>query len=494
VRFIRPNATRWLALLAPLALAACSASDLVKDSYPPNVSPPSALQTEDGAISMYHAAIYAFRQGFGGQCHGTGCYVITSGSFSDELMTGAYITGSSAAALNKDTQAEISARNIPEDANLRTATIEDFYRYLNLARNSATDGIYYLSNFAPFQSKDLIGNMYFIRGMTEIYLADIFCSGIPLSDYKPVSGFIYRDGSSTQQVYENAVLQFDSALANTPDSTTFRYAAQIGKARALLNLGKFAEAAAAVQGVPTTGWQYLARYSGDSQGSFNNNWTNIITTYGSPEQGFGTVGDNEGINGLPYVSANDPRVPTILAPVQDNTYSLTQYRLPKWMFPPATFGGSGTRPWRGESIVVTSGIEARLVEAEVKAQANDPSYLTILNTLRTTCTDVATCATPAPAGTGGVAGLAPLTDPGTKEGRIKQVFDERAYWLFLTGHRQGDLRRLVRVYGWPQNQVYPTGVYPLGETRAYGTFTNLPYPNIEAKINPNYDGCFNRDA
>jgi len=78
------------------------------------------------------------------------------------------------------------------------------------------------------------------------------------------------------------------------------------------------------------------------------------------------------------------------------------------------------------------------------------------------------------------------------EGRLRLVFDERGYWLFLTGHRQGDLRRMVRVYGFPQEQVYPSGYYVFGGQ--YGPYTNIPIPGTERRINPEYTGCINRDA
>jgi len=35
-------------------------------------------------------------------------------------------------------------------------------------------------------------------------------------------------------------------------------------------------------------------------------------------------------------------------------------------------------------------------------------------------------------------------DPGTQVGREDLLFRERAFWLFATGHRLGDLRRLAR--------------------------------------------------
>ena len=39
-------------------------------------------------------------------------------------------------------------------------------------------------------------------------------------------------------------------------------------------------------------------------------------------------------------------------------------------------------------------------------------------------------------------GLPSLTDPGTDSGRVSLMFRERAFWLFGTGTRLGDLRRL----------------------------------------------------
>jgi hypothetical protein len=86
-----------------------------------------------------------------------------------------------------------------------------------------------------------------------------------------------------------------------------------------------------------------------------------------------------------------------------------------------------------------------------------------------------------------------LTDPGTAAGRVSLLFQERAYWLFLTGHRQGDLRRLVRQYGRSPNAVYPSGVYLAPGTGFYGTDVTAPIPSSEY-INPLFQGCQNRDA
>jgi hypothetical protein len=70
-------------------------------------------------------------------------------------------------------------------------------------------------------------------------------------------------------------------------------------------------------------------------------------------------------------------------------------------------------------------------------------------------------------------------------------FREKAFWTFGRGQRLGDLRRLVRQYGRPQDQVFPVGVHYKGGS--YGSDVNLPVVTDEGN-NPNFDGCTNRDA
>jgi hypothetical protein len=92
---------------------------------------------------------------------------------------------------------------------------------------------------------------------------------------------------------------------------------------------------------------------------------------------------------------------------------------------------------------------------------------------------------------GGVAGLTPLADPGTPDARLDLIMRERAFWMFGTGHRLGDLRRLVRVYQRPAETVFPTGAYPKGGS--YGPAVNLPVSVAELN-NPKFTQCTDRDA
>jgi hypothetical protein len=105
------------------------------------------------------------------------------------------------------------------------------------------------------------------------------------------------------------------------------------------------------------------------------------------------------------------------------------------------------------------------------------------------------------AGIGGVDGLRPLDDPGLSplppgktatDVRVDLLFRERGFWFFLTGTRQGDLRRLVREYGRSQETVYPAGIYPSGSGR-YGPDVNFVIDQDE-KYNPHYLRCTGRGA
>jgi hypothetical protein len=123
---------------------------------------------------------------------------------------------------------------------------------------------------------------------------------------------------------------------------------------------------------------------------------------------------------------------------------------------------------RDVDVVLASGTEARLIQAEAQLEAGNSAWLGTLNALRA------------------AAGLGQLTDPGTPATRVDLLFRERAFWLWLTGHRLGDLRRLVRQYGRVATSVFPTGAYSQGGT--YGNDVSLPVP-FEELNNPLAEEC-----
>ena len=83
------------------------------------------------------------------------------------------------------------------------------------------------------------------------------------------------------------------------------------------------------------------------------------------------------------------------------------------------------------------------------------------------------------------AGLSPLTDPGTAAARVDMLFRERAFWMYFTSHRLGDMRRLIRQYGRGTETVFPTGPYLHGGV--YGTEVVLVPAQTELN-NPDWGG------
>src|SRR4029077_19189160 len=92
--------------------------------------------------------------------------------------------------------------------------------------------------------------------------------------------------------------------------------------------------------------------------------------------GYASIGDQKGINGLPYVSAQDPRVPTFNAGPLYSYPNITAYGFTPWQ------AGQYVIPVPA-SITIASGVEARLIEAEALLRAGDAAgSLAKLNDLR----------------------------------------------------------------------------------------------------------------
>jgi len=138
---------------------------------------------------------------------------------------------------------------------------------------------------------------------------------------------------------------------------------------------------------------------------------------------------------------------------------------------------------RSAAVPLVTGIDARLIEAEGKLQANDvPGMMTILNALRASPEQLGNLAVPV---------MSPLATPATKDGAIDLLFREAAFWQFGRGTRLGNLRRLIRQYGRSQANVFPDG--PFHKGGVHGTDVNFSIPDAEF-TNPNYKGCLDRNA
>jgi hypothetical protein len=139
---------------------------------------------------------------------------------------------------------------------------------------------------------------------------------------------------------------------------------------------------------------------------------------------------------------------------------------------------------------LATGVEAGLIAAEAALQTNPGTWLADLNALRAAAPSTYLALDSA---------MGPLADPGTDSGRVSLMFRERAFWLFGTGTRLGDMRRLIRQYGRDQSTVFPTGPYaPTHQSQlptpvpSYGTDVDLTLPTPASGIvitNPSYKGC-----
>jgi hypothetical protein len=180
--------------------------------------------------------------------------------------------------------------------------------------------------------------------------------------------------------------------------------------------------------------------------------------------------DKEGTNGLDYVTGRDARI--LIDPKtgrgQDGTPTVTLNQYP------------GT----DSPVPVATGIEARLIEAEAQLKAGNAAWITTLNTLRSTPQKYGQVSTTATS-------LAPLVDPVTPAAQVDMLFRERAFWMYMTAHRLGDMRRLIRQYGRTQDKVYPTGSYFKGGT--YGSDVTLTPSQTETN-NPLWQACTDRNA
>lgn len=376
--------------------------------------------------------------------------VLFGGTMADEFLSDA--TSSSTAGMSDNEAADRRFSTELEAVWTNSTTFTPYFEMAS-ARFKASTAIPQLRAYGREELKDAyIGQMFAARGLVTLVWAEDFCPGVPLNE--AVDGRVVTGAPrSTSELFEAALAEFDSAAAYAADSARILNFARIGRARALLGLGRFADAAAAVAAVPSE-YVYNAEYKDPSaaQNYLSPGWL------GS----WNGVADLEGGTGLDYVSANDPRVAVV--PADTAADGVTQlYALAMY-------------PTTSSPIVLASGIEARLIEAEAALHNDDPSWLTILNDLR------ASRITPA---------LPALTDPGTADARVDLLFRERAFWLFATGHRLGDLRRLIAYYGRGSETVFPTGAYHLGG--GYESATSLPFPAaLEARHNPAVTGCTSR--
>jgi hypothetical protein len=435
-----------------LALAGCDTSDLVDLQDPDLITGPVARDTAN-INELRNGVTFEFARALTGvaSTNDSPGIVGLSGLLGDELWY---------ASTFGDMQ-DIDKRDMQD---LNNASLTTTYSRLHRARNLAEQAILQYQEVGRENSEDaaLVRN---VSGFVYVFFAEDFCSGVPVSTTALTGDLVYGQAQTTQELLDSATTRFQQALsaATAAGSSDQENLAKVGLGRVLLDAGKFDEAASAVADVPTD-FVYTVEFSENTSSQNNGVWQNVNAERRS------SAASGEGGNGIVFFKRGSPPPPNTIderVPVDSIGTGLGTT---------VPFYTQLKYPTRGTGVPIASGVEARLIQAEALLNKGASSaYLAPLNELRD------------------AAGLDALTDPGSATTRVQQFFKERAFFLWLTGHRLGDMRRLIRQYEFTQDQVFPEGQTIFGAP--YGSDVNFPIPFQETN-NPQdpQAQCIDRNA
>lgn len=457
----RSRGRRYLAaLMLPAAfavgLAGCDMDNLL-DVDDPEVASPESVRDPSALPVVVAGAVRDFTYAYSG----TGA--VGGGGNNDPLIM---LTGLLTDELQHygtfPTRQEIDRRAIPTTAQNNTAdngTISDAYHNLHRARRAAELGeaLFASANAGDTEGRAVLSGL---AGYTYVLFGEVYCEGVPYSQIALDGTVTYGGPSTRAQTWSHAMDRFDRAIAIAQAAGTSDVVnlARVGKARVMLNQGLYAEAAAEVAGVPDD-FVYLIEHSANSASEANG-----VFIYSLNTGRYGVSDGPEGGTGLDW--ASDPRTPLLVGTRAPFDTSID------------TYIGQAKYPTRDTPVPLADGKEARLIRAEAALQADDMvNFLIHLNAARA------------------LDGVDPLTAadiPAGQAGRVDLLFAERGFALWLTAHRLGDLRRMVRQYGRDQASVFPSGEF-FRDGLQHGTDVNFPI-FVDENNNPEFTGCLNRDA
>lgn len=482
VRSARTVARLGAMAAVSIFVGGCALDNIVK-ATDPDIIDPTFIQSASGADGIRVGTLGRFNA----NTTGGESMLLYGGLMGDEFTTGDTFTQ----------RIETDQRSLtPENGNVTTG-----YRGIHLVRVGALQARAALRQFPQITGNEWrLAEMYFVEAYMINLLAEHFCNGQPLStleDFKETPSARI----STDSLYLISQAKVDSGVAlllptlTTANDVRVRNALLILKARVAINQGNFALASTAATAVPTAYiWEqeHSLVVRTPSVWAFINNQRRYI------------VSNNEGPLGMGFANATqDPRVPscqpgaggfnaaactaagfTTIRPFDSGNNSVpnSRYQL----------------IWENDSrnVALISGLQARLFEAEAQNRLGNFSgasgSLAIMNALR--------AAPPAyvlPGRT--ITGLAPLVDPPTAAGDRDLIFREKGFWLYGTGHRFGDMRRMMRQYSMTQNEVWPNGVWQINRVPGYGVDVTFPTPAAESnnpripQTTPGVPACIDRN-
>jgi len=244
-----------------------------------------------------------------------------------------------------------------------------------------------------------------------------------------------------EEALELAIERFGTAMtaAAASGQDDFVNLARVGTGRALLNLGRTAEAAAAVADVPE-GFSFELQYSALSDATHNRQYRSNRRD------------ENVSIGEM-YLAMTVEGVPDTRVPVVDEGRTVAGYDVPLWT----------TRKFNSldDPLELATWEEAQLIIAEAAVEAGDlPAAVDIINDLR------------------GRAGLPTTFDSADPAEVMDELVYERRAELFLESHHFADMRRYALPHHPAAGEPFPFG-------GSYSDQTCFPLPDSERFNNPN---------
>jgi hypothetical protein len=421
---VLPFARLLLLLASAIASSGCES---ILDVKAPSRIPADAVQVPQNAGIMVDGAQADFECALAN-------YIVAGGQIGDELMA----TGQGAATWGYDRRSYTAFdpwyANFPCEGGTGAQGATSVYVPLHTARAAATVAARLLEEWdnseVPGRS-ELLARASAFAGYSTLLLGEGFCSNAV--DLGPEL--------SRREMFELAEEEFSRAVGAAEDaqSSTLIALAQLGRARARLNLENFAGALNDAAAVPP-GYRFAGRYSVASTRTQNRVFVQNVRSR--------IISVGPLYRDLEIEGVSDHRVPVrndgVVLPGRTDTL---------WVQELYTSEAS--------AIPIATWQEAQLIIAEAELESgNADRAVDALNALRAH------------------AGLPTFNGSDPQEVR-DQVIEERRRVLFLQGHHLNDLIRfelpLVPEPGTPYPRVGGT----------YGDLTCLPLPEIERRGNPN---------
>jgi hypothetical protein len=365
-------------------------------------------------------------------------YAVGSGLFTDELAN----------AIARIEDFQYDRRDVPTNGGYGTndcvgVQIPGIYTPLSVSRASADTAAAALEGWTDAQvpnRQQLIATSYAYGGFSLTLMGESMCSG----------AINLGPELTPAQLFAEALTRFDKAVsaATTAGDNTMLNFALLGRARAKLDAGDLAGAAADAQLIPDG---FIVQTSNDVTNDRRQN-----SIWSSTFSNFFTSVDITFQNS--YAADHDPRIAST-STGRVGTDGFTTVVVPNK-------DATADAP-----IAIAKWSEAQLIIAENDvANGNVPGAILIINELRRRAY-----------------GDAPgnldhaYTGSATPTAVKAEIIEQRRREFFLEGHRLGDLRR----YNLPFLPA-PGSPYVAGGT--YGNQTCFPLPDIERINNPNIGG------